>query len=113
MSKFTDRLVAQGILVNDPTKVINTIPSNTNTTLSDGMFSQLNNAMPYDPVPAVSLSDLVNRLNKLELDNKCLRLKIFSMEGKFTQEEVTNIRKMMMSEDEASRTLADSIIENA
>jgi hypothetical protein len=35
------------------------------------------------------------------------------MEGKFTQEEVANIRKMIMSEDEASRTLADSIIENA
>jgi len=35
------------------------------------------------------------------------------MEGKFTQEEVTNIRKMMMSQDEASVTLANTIIENA
>jgi hypothetical protein len=34
------------------------------------------------------------------------------LEGKFTKEEVSNIRKMLMSEDEASRTLADSIIEN-
>jgi hypothetical protein len=35
------------------------------------------------------------------------------MEGKFTQEEVSNIRKMLMSEDEASKTLASTIIENA
>jgi hypothetical protein len=35
------------------------------------------------------------------------------MEGKFSQEEVINIRKMLISEDEASRTLAESIIENA
>jgi hypothetical protein len=35
------------------------------------------------------------------------------MEGKFTQDEVTNIRKMLISEDESSRTLAESIIENA
>jgi hypothetical protein len=42
-----------------------------------------------------------------------MRLKILGLEGKFTQEEISNIRKMLMSEDEASRTLADSIIENA
>jgi hypothetical protein len=35
------------------------------------------------------------------------------MEGKFTQEEISNIRKMLMSNDEASITVADSIIENA
>jgi hypothetical protein len=35
------------------------------------------------------------------------------MEGKFTQEEISNIKKMFMSEDKAARTLADSIIENA
>jgi hypothetical protein len=56
---------------------------------------------------------LEKRMDKLELDNKLLRLKILSMENKFTQEEIANIRKMIMSEDEASRTLADSIIENA
>jgi hypothetical protein len=42
-----------------------------------------------------------------------MRLKILGIEGKFTQEEMSNIKKMLMSEDEASRTLADSIIENA
>lgn len=53
------------------------------------------------------------RLNKLELDIKMLRLKLLHLENKFTKDEVTNIRKMLMSEDEASRTLADTIIENA
>ena len=101
------------IYVSDPTRVINTIPSTTTTTLSDGLFSRLQGTMPYDPEPAVRLSDLVDRLNKLELDNKCLRLKILGMEGKFSQEEVINIRKMMISDDQASRTLAESIIENA
>jgi hypothetical protein len=35
------------------------------------------------------------------------------MEGKFNQEEVSNIRKMLMSEDDASVLLANTIIENA
>lgn len=51
--------------------------------------------------------------NQQGLIIKLLRLKIHALEGKFTQEEVANIRKMIMSEDEGSRTLADSIIENA
>jgi hypothetical protein len=42
-----------------------------------------------------------------------LRLKILSLEGKFTQEEVANMRKMLMAEDESARTLVTSIIENA
>ena len=42
-----------------------------------------------------------------------MRLKLLAIEGKFTQEEVANIRKMIMSEDEAARTLAESIIQNA
>ena len=53
------------------------------------------------------------KLDKLELDIKLLRLKLLHLENKFTKDEVTNIRKMLMSEDEASRTLAESIIENA
>lgn len=58
-------------------------------------------------------ADLHARLDKLELNEKLLRLKILSLEGKFDKDEVTNIRKMLMSEDEGSRTLANTIIENA
>ena len=94
----------QSIVVNDPTQVINTIPSS-------GIFSQINTDTHIDPFTSLAL--LEQRMTKLEFDNKCLRLKILGMEGKFTQEEVTNIRKMLMAEDESSRTLAESIIENA
>jgi hypothetical protein len=59
------------------------------------------------------MKEIELRIKKLEIENKFLRLKILSMEGKFSQEEVTNIRKMMMSEDDASVLLATTIIENA
>ena len=93
----------QGVVVNNPTQVINTIPDNAN-----GLFSAINNEPWGNPI-----QEILERVKKLETDNKFLRLKILSMEGKFTQEEVTNIRKMLMAEDESSRTLAESIIENA
>ena len=106
-SNYYDGLTTQGILVNDPTKVINTISSGTST--GNGIFDQMTTTDTYrDPI-----ADLYARITKLELNEKLLRLKILGLEGKFTQEEISNIRKMLMSEDEASRTLADSIIENA
>jgi len=100
-----------GMLVNDPTKVINTIPGQTMTTTSDGIFSQMSTILE-DPWLS-PLKAIEDRISKLETENKFLRLKILSIEGKFTQEEVTNIRKMLISEDESSRTLANTIIENA
>jgi hypothetical protein len=81
------------------------------TTTADGLWSQItsNNSNVYK-TPTFLLEE---RMDKLELDNKLLRLKILGLEGKFTQEEISNIRKMLMSNDEASITVADSIIENA
>ena len=111
MSKFTDRLHNAGIYVSDPNKVINTIPGQTMTTTSDGIFSRMSTILE-DPW-VHPLKAIEDRITKLETENKFLRLKILSIEGKFTQEEVTNIRKMLISEDEASRTLANTIIENA
>jgi hypothetical protein len=103
---------AQGILAQDPTKVINTIPGQTiTTTTSDGIFSRMSTILEDPWVNPLKIIE--DRITKLETENKFLRLKILSIEGKFTQEEVTNIRKMLMSNDEASKTLADSIIENA
>jgi hypothetical protein len=101
MSNYTT-----GMYADDSTRVINTIPNTSN-----GIFSQIQDATTT--LTPTGISDLMDRLNKLELDNKCLRLKMLKMEGKFTQDEVTNIRKMLISEDESSRTLAESIIENA
>ena len=110
MPKFTDRLATAGVYVSDPNKVINTIPSN--TTSGNGIFNAMGNG-PFNDPWENPMKEIELRIKKLEIENKFLRLKILSMEGKFTQEEVTNIRKMLISEDEASRTLAESIIENA
>ena len=100
----------QGIYVADPAKVINTTTTTDNTFIGDGMWGQriVTDSEPYvDHINAIR-----SRIDKLETDNKFLKLKILGMEGKFTQEEIANIRKMLMSNDEASVTLADSIIEN-
>jgi hypothetical protein len=78
-------------------RVINTIPSNT-------VFND-----PWEN----SMKEIQERLNKLELENKFLKLKILGMEGKFSQDEIKNIRAMLMSNDEASITLANTIIETA
>jgi hypothetical protein len=85
----------------------------TSSNTYDGIFSQINSSGklldPWEnPIKAIE-----ERLAKLETDNKFLRLKILSMEGKFTQEEVANIRKMLISEDSSSRALAECIIDNA
>lgn len=108
MSRFTDRLITKGILVNDPTKIITT---GTSTSTGNGYFDQMTTGRSTFSDP--HYTDLYTRIEKLELNQKLLRLKILSLEGKFTQDEISNIRKMIMSEDESSRTLADSIIENA
>lgn len=75
----------------------------------NGLWSQITTGnSTRDPY-----ADLYARIDKLELNEKLLRLKILGLEGKFDKEEVANIRKMLMSEDEGSRNLADTIIENA
>lgn len=108
------------ILVNDPTQVINTIPNTTHN--GQGLWSQIQsagntfNSSPFSPL-IDPLEEKVNVLEKqivdLVINTKLMKLKILSLEGKFDKEEVANLRKMIMSEDEAARTLADSIIENA
>lgn len=98
----------------DPLKDANVLPSGT----ANGLWSQIQQGStgPYhagiDPFES-KLEALERKMQTYELQTTLLRLKVLSMEGKFTQEEVANIRKMLMSEDEASRTLANSIIENA
>jgi hypothetical protein len=102
---------ADGTLIMDPTQVIHPSYDSINTlTSGNGLWSQINNTSTTIRDP---YADLYTRINKLELNEKLLRLKILGLEGKFDKEEVANIRKMLMSEDEASKTLADSIIENA
>lgn len=88
---------------------INTVPR---TRTDQGLWSQINknNSIPYDSPWKGSTED---RIVELELKNKLLELRLLVLEGKFTQEEVNNIKSMLTSNDEASITLADTIIENA
>lgn len=82
-----------------------------NITTTEGLWSQITNS--ENNVYKTPYYKLEERLDKLELDNKLLRLKILGLEGKFNQDEISNIRKMLISVDEAAKALADSIIENA
>ena len=110
----------QSIVVNDPTTVINTLPNST-TYNGQGLWSQIQCSSNIFTTSCGTTgssfrdpyADLYTRIDKLELNEKLLRLKILGLEGKFDKDEIANIRKMIMSEDEASKTLADSIIENA
>jgi hypothetical protein len=113
---MNDQYNMGGIYVPDPNRAINVTPGST----TDGLFSQINSTgntylgnAPFNDPWENPMKEIEERIKKLEIDNKFLRLKILSMEGKFTQEEVINIRKMLMAEDESSRTLAESILENA
>lgn len=112
---------AQSVLVNDPTTVINTLPDST-THNGQGLWSQIQsagntfNSSPFGPLTdplEEKITILEKQITDLVLNGKLMRLKILSLEGKFDKEEVANLRKMIMSEDEAAKTLADSIIENA
>jgi hypothetical protein len=112
MSTFIDRLSTASMLVADPTKVINITPAHTSTTT--GIWSQLDQVTHTDSDPYEDPIKLIrSRLDKLETQNKFLKLKILEIEGKFSKEEIINLRAMLTSNDEASITLADTIIETA
>ena len=90
--------------------------------VADGIFSQISttgNAYNIEPDPLepdpleVRIVEMEKKMNLVSTQLTLMRLKILSLEGKFTQEEVANIKKMILSEDEASKTLAETIIENA
>jgi len=114
MSGFTNRLSTTGMLGYDPTTVINTIPTINSISTANGIWGQRINTTIADSDPYADVVTVIrSRIEKLELTNRLLKLKILQLEGTFTKEEVINIRAMLMSNDEASITLADSIIENA
>jgi hypothetical protein len=95
-----NQLSSQGLLIKDPMTVSNT---------NDGLWSQINKTIPYD---SPWTDPTVNRIVELELKNRLLELRLFVLEGVFTQEESNNIKSMLTSNDEASITLANTIIEN-
>jgi hypothetical protein len=113
MSSYRNLSTPKGVVINNP----HTGTLNVDMT-TGGIWSQLKsgNGNPYvsgiDPFED-NFVKLEKKMQALELQYTLLKLKVLGMENKFTQEEISNIRKMIMSEDEASRTLAETIIENA
>jgi|688.fasta_scaffold1301556_2 hypothetical protein len=99
------KLTSQGV-VNDPTKNMSTVPGIT----AQGLWSQI--STHNQSVYRDSTTIMSERIDALELQNKFLSLSIFMLQGKFNQEEVDNIKDMLTSNDEASITLADTIIES-
>jgi len=113
------KLGSKAAIVMDPTgSLINpTTTTTTTTTTGNGFWNQLNtgsaNTYPFTDPLEDRVTEIEKQMNHLKLENTLLRLKMLSIEGKFTQDEIANIRKMLMSEDEASVNLANTIIENA
>jgi hypothetical protein len=94
------------ITFTDPSSVVTTtLPGST----TDGIWSQINKINTYEPIEISG----EKRITELELKNKLLELRLLVLEGIFTKEESKNIKDMLTSNDEASITLAESIIENA
>jgi hypothetical protein len=101
----------RGITVMDPTGSL--VNHDITSTTGNGLWSQITTSSDISNPLEDRLKEMEKSIELIRLENKLLRLKIVSMEGKFTQEEVTNIRKMLMSEDKASVNLANTIIENS
>jgi hypothetical protein len=96
-------------LIIGESKVIFSDPS---TTLSSSMHSVWDTITSKGVSLQETLDALSNEINTLRIENKLMRLNLFAIAGKFDEDEINNIRQMLLSEDEASRTLAESIIEN-
>lgn len=103
--KLIHMMQNQTMIPLDPTKTINTIPSVEG--YGQGIWSQINSTT-YSPTRTV-----IERLESLELTNRLLKLEILVLKGKFTEEEADNIKAMLTSNDEASVTLAETILENS
>jgi hypothetical protein len=111
LSSDTFRDAWEKALFNQGTKTF-TDPGVTTTypgSTTDGIWSQINKINTYDPLELGA----EKRITELELKNKLLELRLLVLEGVFTKEESNNIKDMLTSNDEASITLAESIIENA
>lgn len=72
-----------------------------------GIWSQLDDSSKN---PFRSTWDLIE---EVKLENKLLGIRLLVLEGVFTKEEGDNIKAMLTSKDEASVTLANTILENA
>lgn len=75
--------------------------------VTQGIWSQMEDSSKR---PYRNTWDLIE---EIKLENKILHIRILVLEGVFTKEEGYNIKAMLTSNDEASITLANTILENA
>lgn len=101
------------VIYNDPDPVLNNLPHVTTPgSTTSGIWSQITSSSDALISMEQRMEEMQKQMELVQLENKLMKLRMLAIEGKFSQEEVTNIRKMIISEDEAARTLANSIIEN-
>ena len=97
--------------VMDPTKTMSHVHDTTvyhPPKYTQGLWSQMNETTTYNPSKT-----MLERMETLELANKLLRVDILVLKNKFTEEEGNNIKAMLTSNDEASVTVAETILENS
>lgn len=111
MEKWQQELRRPMVIYDDPDPVLNNITTPVNTTT--GIWSNITSTTDTLTTMKQRMEEMQKQIELVQLENKLMKLRMLALEGKFSQEEVTNIRKMIISEDEAARTLANSIIENA
>lgn len=85
-------------------------PPVTPASYAQGIWSQMNQKATYFD-PNAQHKSVLQRMDELELANKLLRVEIQVLKGKFTEEEGNNIKAMLTSNDEASITVAETILE--
>lgn len=103
INEWQNKMLNEGMLPMDPT-----MSMTRSVNVNDGLYTQIIKD-PYE----TKFTELDLQIANLYLQNKLLTLKILVLEGVFTKEEANNIKNMLMSCDEASITLADTLIENA
>lgn len=104
--KLIHMMKQQKTMMVDPTHTIDLsiYTNNSNIHTSHDIWSSMTKG------PIKSTQDLID---EVRLENKCLQVRILVLEGVFTKEEGKNLRSMLLSNDEASVTLANTILENA
>lgn len=114
LDKWQQELRRPMVIYDDPDPVLSNIPHVTTTGITtNGIWSQITSSTDALTSMEQRMEEMQKQMEVIQLENKLMKLRMLALEGKFSQEEVTNIRKMIISEDEAARTLANSIIENA
>lgn len=101
----------QSVYVENPTKQIN-LQQPTTTTNSSTWNGHMSQTTSLVNILQIEISNLKTSLDTINKENTFLKLRLLKLEGKFTDQEISNIKDMLNSNDEASITLAHEILNN-